>query len=1607
MNKQFLNFIFSIILVFSVSYLGCGNADYAVSAGKLITEPVGIDNPGTPDSDDPPGGDSTGQDIPSFSNDGHPIFQGMLGVPVASISLSGVERDETGLSLGNDFDGDGILNDLEVTTNPYVADYPKVVTRISAPITMEIRKEESTITENHTETIEATDLKETMSNSMEDKHYSQMNLKTTPYVTKESYDNSVSHSDSFGFNNTDSFTKKRSGSMSISIFGCGGGSVRASGEDSESKTRSENSSVSDTLSSAAMTEKTVFEDVDYSDNLDRNGVEYREDTVQNITKNYRKSEVSKSTYKIGPNAGYVRAALFIKNLTVNIPVRVSNVICTLSFRTPAGEFLPVKTFRLRNEDYSEFDQEIYGDTELGPYSIEVSNLNTHEVKKALANGYIPQIHIVSYDMHRVEDSNYNPGVDNLKIVEETAKGRTAVIKILGNGIREMYRVAAFDEDSSGISPGISLKKALFYIFRDRIGNKENWIDEELTVRESGLKWKASAIDPEKYIWEEDVEGNSWRCFETYIKEYTDEYDAPRKIETIKRIGALEKYNPFSIKDNPAYDANELISEDEIRKMKYWVVLHNGRYFEGDINDPIWAGERYEIICVDVGDFNKHYRNFYYTPLQSMQPVSLDTRWNRRTDQGEFARVVYLGKVVKNDVLHLEVDLNETRTIMDYNIGQPSDDCDSETDGENNAWYKFGYSERDIYESKNGIPGEFEHIVKGGTNSIKVSIGLSENAREYEISLWPDTATAGSEKTVVVNASDLAANNGIVNINRKTEDKDKNSIGLITGGRYEVSVKALGMAYGVPVSTESMRNNADNDADNDLRFADVTDVSAGVNSGGFTYSSSGGNNSLAVRISEAANAEFYLIRLTGPQNYSSGQDTENTYLAHSGYNVISIENPELSVDEQIEDPGVFKIQVFGINNNSITGEEPDLNIARQSDSGLKFITVNFDRFANQKTEMPVLSSELYRPGAIDLEVNFNDGSGWYRLMLVSNDYGERKIDCRFTNYMEYNRQKFHVEFKPPSGTSSTDNVFAGGSEEVDLYIRTVPENRYRDTFWLKEYIGDYNASLPAIYFDSFYDNFAHYWINRPESDATNVDDMVSHFALWDTGQIIDTDTGFAMKNVTMNDVFFAPLVYRKLTLKAGFVEEMSSDITQEITPPVYTARACDPEEGETGSIKLTITQAHIANYCEVFWKPGNEPVELDSINLNEWSQSEPVNIEANGGITEYTIEGLTPNRGYVIAVRGANQNGLSKVSVQGPVVPYSNVKPETAPSVALNLGADGKSIVVSGIHVAGQCRYRVYWKGETKTTWNCYDTLTDGGSYKFESFSYRITGLDEWDKYHVRVCALSPADEAEDGAFSDTLQLEGGTEFNSAIAPEISLETMQLDQGRRGILVTGLNVPGDVQYRIFWKYKINDPWTKDGDTAESTYIIEDVANFSRYYVMALAFFDNNDENPENDIIGKPSEYRVIYIINNQEIVCHMEWYDVERVGGIVRAGLKVVIDKFPEGIDIYDCESNVFYYCGNAALKFVDDKCFYPLDEMGNDSFLVNYSGLTTSNYEFILLSQRDIMKLNDYGFPLYAYYLFPIINIDFSFFNEHNDMSDIHIILESSTEYGSEFWQEN
>ncbi len=1363
--------------------------------------------------------------------DTHEIFHGRPG-DVVSVNILSPDS-VTGQSIASDYDGDGIPNEDEIITNPFVADYPRIVTRIIAPITMEIRKNVNSVSENHIETVSGSDMKQTINNSMEERHYSKENQKTTPYVTKESVANSESTSSSYGY------TSKDAGSVSVSFKG-GWGAAGGSNSVSWDNERGENQSHADSFSKSAMSEKTVFEDVKYIDNLDRSGREFTDETVRNIASNFRRSEISKDSSSVNSNAGVVKASLFIKNESINIPVRISNIVCTLSFRTPGGSFLPVKTFTLRNEDYTEFENDIYGGEDVGPFSISVENLSTDEVMTALTNGYMPQIHVVSYNMEPVADSNYCPGFKNLKIVEEVAKGRTATIRIVGNSVRELYRVSAFDvkENDEGylgynlgnnvtLSYGISLKEALFNILRNRIGGGESFKKDRngqvLTVPDNNLYWKMTADnenvvlpeegDPNRYRFNRGpngdvIEGNSWEFFETYLKAYTDQNNKVHYIETIKRIGSLEKYNPFNQKDNPHYDPNELLSREEMLKMKYWVIYHNGKYFQGDLNDPICPGERYEIVCLDVEDLNKHIESYHYTPLQSVESFTLDTRWNEIANKDDFARSKYLGKVVKNDVIHLEIDLEESRFLFDRFLGADSlkdyvsaESSDSDDDGDGIAdakrWYNFNYSLDGDEKVPEGMPGRFSHAARGGINSIYLNIGNSENARYYSIRVRDEESVI--DRTVTVSALELKKQDGNFYISRKTKLSNlslnsSGSFGYLPPGRYAVEVTAHGTKTGVSVHTASIANGSI-DFDNGI-FSDaeveVTSPLGGDRPGDFAYSVSGGKNCAQVRIlNSAGNTEFFVIRCKRHLMDDTTVDIPEV-IAYPGLTTIDIPNPPAMSSFS----GVYSVRVYAVNDGCMIGsaEGNAINESRivESVTGLRFFSVDYEKYIEQKDEnyQPAISSRRFRQDALDLEVNFNDGSGWYRLKLSSDDVSEKSgnvIDCRFTSNIEYDKQKFHVYFTPPAGTGEgIQNVFTGGRDTVDIFIRTVAEEKYRDRFWIKqrEKINEFNEErifikTPVKYPDNLLtelvdeseftvNDFSCYWCNYLSTE-TDVTKFFENYLKFTT-----SGSSIQISNALQSDFFFSPREYRRMTIKACLSEMKDFSNNIYIEKPTY-----ERIQASNASVTISNIKADNADYFEVYWRPWREHDTVDSLKYEEITRSSwfgPEVVMTKNGKYNCRISGLTPYKKFIVAILGVNRYGISKPRFSGdnfntetieffPVIADATGPSDTSPSFSLNTGGSGSTITVNNVSVDGQCRYQAFcinaesenqsdlsnWEMKDTYRYNDYDSLVSGPA------TLQFKNLIPGNCYKVKVRSITLNNEP--GAISDSQTIELPFEFS--------------------------------------------------------------------------------------------------------------------------------------------------------------------------------------------------------------------------------------------------------
>lgn len=1262
----------------------------------------------------------------------HPIFRGQIGVPISAQSIGAVDPDPTGYTVTGDYDGDAIPNDQEGVNNPYVADYPRIVTGITGSITMEIRVLESSLKENHTETVELTDENDTIKNSMEDWHYDQINKKTSAYISKESWENDESHK--MMTSNSITIPPDTWSNNVNFVFGLGSwGGQNSSG----GITLASSKEIADSMHKSSLSEKPVFPTVDYIDNLDRNGTYFTSDNIKNITQNYRNSDTIKSTSEYGPNAGVVIANLYIKNLSVNMPVHVSNIWCNLSFRTPAGEFIGVKNFRLRDIDTWEvYEQDIYGGESFGPFTVEITDINTANMKRALANGYVPQITILSCDMKPVLNSNYSPGVENFKIVEENAKGRTAEIKIIGKNMRESYRVCAFDVNNGVFTPGVSLKKALFNILNNRLKN-EIWTTDEndtpmpLTITDDNLWWRRGE---DENVWNQgNQNGNKWDNFETYVRNYgtiepevqpdgtVQLRNVTHRIESIKSIRGRVKYNPFDLSDNPDFDEQELLPQSKLNNMKYWVILHNGEKFNGDINDPIWVGDRYEIVFFEVEDFTKHFKNFNYSPLQSMATNYLATNWNRLSNEGEFARSINMGKLIKGDVVKLELDLDQYRTLF----APPSEGREFGGYAVNaniiNAplWNDFRYSFQGSEDLPEGQPQEFIHEAIGRVNQIALKITESKNARTYRISFWSSAESEASARSVSLTPAQLAENGGYIFINRKILGTDGQPLGPIAAGTYNVKV----MAFGVQGNSEMPR--ASSSGVGGVSRVTVHAPAVGALPDRASYSLFGSLDQIQVAINEPDSgnqAEYYRIRVMGPESCGTSEFIDMAgqndgavkgITGHAGLNIISVKNAIHCGTGSAENDGitkqdVFKVEVYAINaNNAETdgdpgNETPNPASAATIKDEVNKVLVTYDQYRSQKPEqcVPAKRNELFEPRDVDLEVNFNDGSGWFKLGLSSNDadLNDKTIKCNYTSNIDFVNKKVVIYFQPPAGSgtpqNSMYNVFRGGREEVDLYVRTVARPEYRDTLWLKPNespsmdfsrnlrfftVNATSNGLPTVNTLPGYDPLL-YWMQNDFTDATYIEDytvsgsrVTAH-----NGSIVNLGTSVPANDFRVvvpspadmsaddngkSNFFFAPAKFMIFAVKGSIVDQNIPAMLAErnhADKPLFRVIPGDK------AIYVSGIDSQYGETFTVSWRKGAPSGTSENLSALPW-QSATINA-ASGAVSQLITQAwdknqvsgadefadLKSNQIYTVCVTSANgiPSRSSRVYKQVTTIPQA-------------------------------------------------------------------------------------------------------------------------------------------------------------------------------------------------------------------------------------------------------------------------------------------------------------------------------------------------------------------
>lgn len=731
---------------------GRGDVDLS-KATPLTAEPVNLDPKKGPFAGGPSGG---ANDTTQYNA----LFGYGIGQWVPANKAGGT-IDPVGTSLNEDFDGDGITNDKETNTNIWVADYPVIETEIAPPVTMrvEVLKTSTQETSEINSDITSDELESRKNEGSEKFHQNELNEKTVQYEKEVSQSSSsssasASASSSSTSSSTSSSSSNAAASTSAGGFGAFKGEAKITVESTTNSTSSSQNSSEHSFNATSQqqsSERTaVFEDRPFKNNLDRSGTSVKSDAAAKNARQYRKEKSAKAVnqFQTTPSGGQIRAALFIKNFSTNMPVHVSNILCSLLFETPQGVLIPVQSFRLRNDDFSLFEVDVYGGSEFGPYVVTLSNLNTVEIENALAQGYMPKIFVVDYQMTHVADSNYRAALsssftgNNLKIVEENAKGRTALIKIFGPNMRRMFRVAAFDvarnnmadDEACNLSttyatnpakaPGISLRRALQRISCDGLPVEfEHYI----------LDFTGTELEP--------IRPMIYMYGIKKINGFAATAPCSGYVQGTLNIPSTVTGDPGSKLTTTTTTVNACkirvadLTEDQIFSLGLWTVFDNGKYYKsnkylpntaspavqpenriylyngtsvetcGQVGQPcaipiiagieskVWAGDNYDVVYMKLSDILNRVKAqiivYGTNPLETGAALTFNTLWDKKmVGPNPFypnVKSTFLGQAGLTDRIELEFKVNDTK-FLNPTVGTPNNVIPTKA-----TYANFGYN----------------------------------------------------------------------------------------------------------------------------------------------------------------------------------------------------------------------------------------------------------------------------------------------------------------------------------------------------------------------------------------------------------------------------------------------------------------------------------------------------------------------------------------------------------------------------------------------------------------------------------------------------------------------------------------------------------------------------------------------------------------------------------------------------------------------------------------------------------------------------------------------------------------------------------------------------
>ena len=636
----------------------------------------------------------------------HDLFSGDGSYWTTFDKFAGGLADPVGTTLPTDFDGDGVLNAREANTNIWVANYPQIGASINPPITMQVRilRSKDSKEETASSDINTGDVESRINEGSEKFHQNDHTMRTVEY--EQELRSASSRKSSNSRENTDKGSLSVSVDAKAKVIGLFSAKVKTNYD--KSHFRQSKSTSNEASSNEEYLRTKVFEQKPFVNNIDRKATSVKSDVASKKARTFRQEAktTQSSGDKIEPDSGLIRAALTIRNHSVDMPVHVSNILCSLLFETPQGELLPIQSFRLRKKDGSPLEIDVYGNEEFGPYVVSLENLNTAEIESAIRRGYTPKIYIIDYHMKHVANSIYKKtlssslGGENLRIIEENAKGRTALLKLIGPKMREIYRVAAF---STRFMPG----KSNICNPADTDTRPTGQVRAGVSMRVALERLKCSGINVEfeHYLYDfsdtgeaiiQDRLADEDKRFYTYTYGIKSINGIKNQIPCKKDRVSVQGVDPASTetvrfkKVQACHIKISEFTEKEIFNLAVWEIFSNGKYYDPGkveavdsltgkgctrrckvdalrgLENMVWVGDNYDIVYMNLADILGRERDHGSNPLETNLAFAMNTRWdsgglnNKPWEPDTFS--TYLGQVHKDEKVELNIRLLSTRYL---------------------------------------------------------------------------------------------------------------------------------------------------------------------------------------------------------------------------------------------------------------------------------------------------------------------------------------------------------------------------------------------------------------------------------------------------------------------------------------------------------------------------------------------------------------------------------------------------------------------------------------------------------------------------------------------------------------------------------------------------------------------------------------------------------------------------------------------------------------------------------------------------------------------------------------------------------------------------------